>query len=69
MGGTCGCCQSDESKQRDKELDRYINRWHRDQQKMSKYDKKDFMLSQQDFDIKTYIASKVNEILDEISRK
>lgn len=65
----CNCCGGDESSQRDKELDQYINRWHRDQSKMAKFDKKDFLLSQQDFGVKTFVAGKVNEILDEISKK
>jgi len=36
---------------------------------VTKHDKKDFFLSKQDFDIRTYRACKVNEILDDVARR
>lgn len=65
MGNTqCCCCASDQGTKKDKELDMYINKYHREPQKMSKFDQKDYVLSKQDFTERTYKAQKNMEILD-----
>jgi hypothetical protein len=65
----CCCCGSGDDAKKDAALDKYINKWHREPCKFSKFDKKDFFISKQDFDVRTYRACKNNEILDESARK
>ena len=63
----CCCCAGDDAK-KDSYLDKYITKWHKTTHKMTKYDKKDFFLGKQDYEVRTYKASKHNEILDEKAR-
>ena len=67
MGNSCGCCSSDADKAKDKQLDAYLKKHHRDTNKMTKFDKKDYWLTQ-DFQVKTFKGSKCNEITDEVAR-
>lgn len=70
MGNNECCCTGDrEDAKKNGALDKYINKWHRDKSKFSQYDKKDFFLCKQDFEVRTFKACKNNEILDEAARK
>ena len=66
MGNSCGC-SSDADKIKDKALDAYLKKHHRETNKMTKFDKKDYWLVQ-DFDVRTYKACRCNEITDEVAR-
>jgi len=56
MGNSVCCCASDDSTRKDKELDMYINKHHKEAYKMTKFDKKDYILSKQDLPVRTYKA-------------
>jgi DNA-binding transcriptional regulator GbsR (MarR family) len=64
----CGCCCAGDDAKKDAYVDKYIKKWHVVTTKITKYDKKDFFLAKQDFENKTYKATKCNEILDEKAR-
>lgn len=41
----CCCCANDEDAKKDSELDKYLTKYHKEQPKMSKFDKNDFVLA------------------------
>jgi hypothetical protein len=71
MGNTsasCCCGPSDEDAKKDRELDDYINKYHREPSKVCKFDKNDYLLTKQEIPIRTFKAKKNMEILDDKAR-
>lgn len=44
MGNTCGCC-ADDAQKKDNALDSYLKKHHKNSDKMTKFDKKDYWLT------------------------